>query len=400
MAFQDLLDIVQKNFNKKHPESDVEFRTADQEDPPTGLILDNPLLEFAFDRRFIAYGRFILVYGKKGCAKTSLFYDFAKFFQANKGDVVWIETEHAIDLDYAKKQGVDLTKIAVLHPDSMENGLELCEMFIRNLPKAYPEGNTPVLVCYDSIAGSTTEYELDQSHTINETQPGTHARLLGRFYRELEKPLANEKCIVLMLNQLKSKIGAFGFSEDSQDALIGGEAQFFHSSYHFKMAKLGEEVKQDDVNAAARKYMSRHKIQIKRNKLGREGKGQEIEFPLYIDGGIDWWTPLVVKLGKEYGSLVSKKGGYYNWVVPETHYIDNEGAAQIIDVEENYRDYELGSIIRNSTEAKELIRAAFKIPPLPPEKLVLEVEAAKKKKRGRPPKDAEEKTPPKNINLL
>ena len=401
MAIQDLLDIVGKQFAKKHPDSAVEFKTADKEEPPTGMLLDNPLLEFAFDRRFMAYGRFVLVYGKKGCAKTSLFYDFAKFFQANKGHVIWIETEHAIDLDYARKQGVDLSNMSIQHPETLEQGLEITEMLIRNLPKAFPDGDTPVLICYDSIAGSTVEYELDQSHTISDIQPGTHARLMGRFYRELVPILANEKCVVMMLNQLKGKIGGFGFSEDSQDALIGGEAQFFHSSYHFKMIKIGEDGETDgDVGTAVRKTMSKHKLQVKRNKLGREGKGQEIEFPLYEKGGIDWWTPLVVMLAKGYNSIVGKRGSYYVWNTPDTHYTDKDGVVQVIDTEQTYRDFELGGIIRSSPEAKEFIRTAFGIPQLPPPKVVEEVEEAKKKKRGRPAKEVDEKQPVKNINLV
>ncbi len=382
MAFKDLLDLTKKQFLKKNPDADVEFRAASEEPAPTGLIVDNPLFEYLLDRRFLAYGRFVLVYGKKGSSKTSLFLDLAKLYQRVGGDVIWIETEHAIDLDYVKKQGVDLSKIAVIHPDSLEQGLGIAETIIRNMPKAYPDGDTPVLIAFDSIAGAAVEYELDQSNTISDIQPGIHARLLSRFFRELEKPLANEKAVFLMLNQLKSKIGGMGYGEDAHDALIGGEAQFFHSSIHLKMAKIQEMTAPGGEDGATRKIGSVHKLQCKRNKLGREGKHQEVEIDLYIDGGIDWWSPLVRKLAKEYTSLVTRAGAYYKWNIPNTSYIDPETKKlAVIDTEKSFREAELAMVIRASTAAKDEIRKVFGIPALPAAKEVEEIESTRKKKR-------------------
>lgn len=400
MAFKDLLELTQKQFLKKNPEADISFKVASQEPPPTGIIVDNPLFEYLLDRRFLAYGRFVLVYGKKGSMKTTLFYDLAKLFQRSGGDVVWIETEHAIDLDYAKKQGVDLTRVAVLHPDSLEQGLSLAEMTIRNMPKAYPDGDTPVLVCFDSIAGATPEYEIDQSHSFTDMQPGIHARLMSRFCREMEKPLANEKCVFLMLNQLKSKIGGFGYGEDSQDALIGGEAQFFHSSLHLKMIKTAELTAPAGEDGAVRKIGSVHKIQCKRNKLGREGKNQEVEIDLYIEGGIDWWSPLIRKVSKEYPSLISRSGGYYYWKVENTMYTDPATKTEApIDLEQSFRESELAGIVMNSTQAKELIRKAFGVQDLPEAKEVAEIEATRKKKR-KAPKGEEPTSTTKTVALV
>ena len=385
MALQDLIALTKKRFEKKKPDADLEFALASEAKPVTGLTVGNPLLEFILDRRFLPYGRFYLAYGKKGSSKTSLFYELAKTFQKNGGDVIWLETENAADLEYAAKQGVDLERMVVMHPNSLEEALLLAEEFIRNMPKAYPDGNTPVLICLDSIAGSATEYELDQSHTIQDTMPGTHARLLSRWYREMEKPLANEKCVFLVLNQLKVKIGAMGYGEDAQDSMIGGEAPLFSSTYQWKMKKK-EELVAEDVNGAKRKVGSRHIIQCKRNKLGREGKGQEIEVDLYIDGGMDWWSPLVRKLGNEYSSLVKKSGAYYYWVPEGTKYVkteNGESVEEVIDTEQAFREPELAVILASSPEAQELIRNAFGIPALPSEEEVEEVEKERKQKRSK-----------------
>jgi RecA/RadA recombinase len=393
MGLQDLLQLTQKQFKKKKPDSDLEFKLAKDEKPPTGFIVNNPLFEYILDRRFLPYGRFYLVYGKKGSSKTSLFFELAKQFQRNGGDVIWLETENAADLDYAVKQGVDVNRLIIQHPATIEEALTLAEMYVKNMPKAYPDGQTPVLICLDSIAGSTTEYELDSSHSITDMMPGIHARLLSRFYREMEKPLASEKCVFLVLNQLKEKIGAMGFGEDVSDSMMGGNAPLFSSTYQFKM-KLREQLTAPDEHGAKRKIGSRHIIECKRNKLGREGKGQDIEVDLYIDGGMDWWAPLVRKLGANYPSIVYKSGGWYTWKIPNTKFIDPlTSEEKDIDIEQTYREEELALIISRSIGAQEEIRKAFGIPDLPPEdevKAVEEERLTKRKKKKALTEDGDE----------
>ena len=108
-------------------------------------------------------------------------------FQRNNGKVVWIETEHAIDLDYAKLQGVDLESVVLCHPTTLEEALNMAEGWIRSLKDVDPDGQMPVLICLDSIAGSVTEYESEEDNNITNVTPGAHARVLSRFYRELER---------------------------------------------------------------------------------------------------------------------------------------------------------------------------------------------------------------------
>ena len=387
--FSKLRERVKTQFQKKFKDSETPFRRASEEKPPTGLIIDNPLLEYILDRRFLAYGRFFLVYGKKGSCKTSLFYDLCKTFQKNNGKVVWLETENAIDLDYAKMQGVDLDAVELIHPQTLEEALNIAELCIRNLKEIDPEGQMPVLICLDSIAGSVTEYEQDESNNITNTTPGAHARLLSRFYREMEHPLANERCIFLALNQQKAKIGGFSWSPDGQVSLIGGEAPLFSSTCQWAMAKTGE-IKYKDKHGAERKYGSTHEIKCMRNKLGREGPTQKIEFDLYINGGIDWYTPLVRKLGEEYKDMV----GYDSaasvwWKIEGLTYISADGTEQPIPVghkvdgkKVNYmKETDLAKIIASSEGAKELIRQAFGIPNLPSSEEVLEVEKERLSKR-------------------
>lgn len=394
MAINDLLALITKDFKKKYKEDGPAIRIADDVPPVTGLIVDNPLLEFILDRRFLAYGRCYLTYGKKGCSKTSLFFYLAKLFQENGGDVVWVETERAADLDYARKQGVDTSRLIIPETNSLQEALTTVEMVIKNLPKAYPDGNTPVLICLDSIAGGITEYELGDGVGVGEVKVGEHARLMSSFYRRICTPLSYEKAIFLGLNQLKDVIAKMSFGPDPGEALIGGDAQKFHSTYQWKMARTADMVLSQE-NGSERKVGSKHSITGKRNKLGREGNSQQIEYDLYINGGIDWYSPLVRFIGKSYKTPITKSGGWYTWDIPNVSYFvtdekgriakneDGSFKTLIIDVAQKFREHELGVVIANSPQAKDIIRTEFGIPDLPSEEIIKEIETENKKKRAR-----------------
>ena len=383
MGIEDLLKLTQKQFQKKFKDSETEFQMAADAKPPTGIIVDNPMLEYVLDRRFLAFGRCVLVYGKKGCSKTSLFFDFAKLFQRNGGDVVWLETEHAADLDYARKQGVNLDKMVLQQPATLQETLSLAKAYITNMPEAYPDGNTPLLICIDSIAGCTHDWEVEESQGFGLTKVGEHARICSHFYRDIIGPLSHEKCVLLVLNQLKDKIGVPSWGPEAPEALIGGEAQRFHSTYQFKMQYI-KPIMQTDDTGAERKFGSKHRILCTRNKLGREGANQEAHFDLYITGGIDWWTSLVRMVADNYSHLIGGAStGWYTWKTPDTKYIDKDGTEKVIDITKKYRDQELAQIIYGSVPAKELIRQNFKIPDLPPTEVVKAIEEENKMKRGK-----------------
>ena len=403
MSLEALLAAVQKKFKKKYTDAEVSFELATEEKPVTGVLVHNPQLEFILDRQFISYGRFYLFYGKKGSSKTSLFYEFAKIVQAQGGDVIWLETENAADLDYAVAQGVDPTKMVIQHPQSLEQALTLAEYYIRAMPDVYPDAKKPLLICLDSIAGATTEYELDDTHTVQDTKLGEHARLLSRFYRELEGPLAREKCIFITTNQLKEKIGMTGWGEDSNDAMIGGHAPTFHSTYQYKIVRTKDLIA-PDAHGAERKIGSRHLVTCKRNKLGREGKSQSSEFDLFINGGIDWFGPLVRRLGEHYNDLVKHVGaGWFEWVTPGVKYthIEKDATGSIvlqeerdIPVEDGMREAKLAEAIKNSPQAQELIRKAFGIRDLPSPELMAAIDAErldKRKKKKKRLDDEEDK---------
>jgi len=389
--FKKYLETIKTSFNKKFDEK-MDLNPVSKEPPATGIVLDNPLLEYAFDRRFMAYGRCYLIYGKKGCSKTTLLFDLAKIFQKAGGMMFWIETESAPDFDYMRKQGVDDERVHYHNPRTLEQALTLCKNIIMNVPKFDPEQTTPIMVALDSIAGTCTEYERDKD-MVGETKVGEHAKLMANFYRNVIPYLETEKVIFVATNQLREQIGGMqGFGTEKPEALIGGEAQRFNSTYQFKVARI-KDVTSPDSNGVQRKSGSIHTLTVKRNKLGREGNSQKIEFDIHIEGGIDWYSPLVrATLAPNYPHIVgSHAGGYYSWKTEGTEYIDPEtGAVGVIQTKhvvggeekiKKYREGELGFLIQNSPQAKEICRQAFGLPDMPSEAARREIEQTNKKKR-------------------
>jgi recombination protein RecA len=386
MDLEGYLSSIKKSFGKtfKSENVNLELNTVAKELPPTGIVLDNPLLEYAFDRRFMAYGRCYLLYGKKGCAKTTFLFELAKLFQRNGGKMLWVETENAPDFDYMRRQGVDDTGVIYHNPKSLEEALTLCKIAIQSYSK-HSDGKTPIMIALDSIAGASTNYERDQD-VIGQTKVGEHAKLMSAFYRHIIPYLECENMIFVATNQLKEQIGGMtGFGTEKPEALIGGEAQRFNSTYQFKVARIKDLLVEDHMGVK-RKAGSTHSLVVKRNKLGREGNSQTIQFDNYIEGGIDSASPLVRKLGEEYPSLVAKNGGWYTWKPKGTRYdIKTEQMTEAgeISVDKKFRESELGFVLMHSHEAKEMVRQAFSIPDMPPPEIEQEIEKVNKTKRKR-----------------
>ena len=387
MDISGYLNAIKKDFSKTFKkEVPITLNTVDKELPPTGIVLDNPLMEYVFDRRFMAYGRCYLLYGKKGCSKTTLLFDLAKVFQKAGGIFIWVETENAPDFRYMELQGVDPTRVIYQNPKSIEQALELCKSSIMNFSK-YSDGKTPVLLALDSLAGGATDYERDQD-VIGQSKPGEHAKLMAAFYRQIIPYLECENMVFVATNQLREQIGGMqGFGAEKPEALLGGEAQRFNSTYQLKVARIRDNLSEDHMGVK-RKSGSTHTLTVKRNKLGREGNSQKVEFDVHINGGIDWYSPLVRMLGEDYPPLVGKTGGWYTWKVPGVEYtlnVDGEDIKGVIDTEKKFREQDLALLLRNSTQAREEIRKAFGIPDMPPpevEKEIAEMNKVRRKKKS------------------
>jgi hypothetical protein len=255
-------------------------------------------------------------------------------------------------------------------------------MIIENYAK-HSDGKTPVLIALDSIAGGATDYERDQD-VIGQAKPGEHAKLMAAFYRHIIPYLECENMVFVATNQLRDQIGGMqGFGTEKPEALLGGEAQRFNSTYQFKVARIKDNLEEDHMGVK-RKAGSTHTLTVKRNKLGREGNSQKIEFDVHINGGIDWYSPLVRMLGETYPAIVGKTGGWYTWKIPGMEFtIDVEGQETkgMIDTEKKFREQDLAFLIKHSHAAKEKIREAFGIPDMPTQEIQQEIAETNKTRR-------------------
>jgi recombination protein RecA len=388
MDITKFLGDVKKRYGKtfKDEEYQLDLITADKELPPTGIVVDNPLFEYVLDRRFMAYGRCYLTYGRKGCSKTSLLFDMAKTFQKAGGYWMWVETEHAADMRYMGLQGVDPKRTIRHSTQSLEEALTLCKDTIETYAKQ-SDGTVPLLVALDSIAGAPTDYERDQE-VVGDTRVGQHAKLMSAFYRAIVPYLESDTICFVATNQLKDKIGRAGPGGPGE-ALIGGDAQLFSSTYQWRVARV-KDLTTKDAHGVERKSGSRHALTVKRNKLGREGNSQSIEYDLHINGGIDWYSSLVDKLADEYPALVKPLPSGYYWWRGETAKVYEPGSTEELLLEKErlkddgkpkgLRASDLGYLICNAPDAKEQIRDVFGIPDMPtPEESVKIIKAAKAK---------------------
>ena len=192
--------------------------------------------------------------------------------------------------------------------------------------------------------------------------------------------------VFVATNQLKEQIGGMvGFGTEKPEALIGGEAQRFNSTYQFKMART-QDILAEDHMGVKRKAGSVHKLTVKRNKLGREGNSQHIELDCYIDGGVDSFSPLVRRLGADYPQIVRKAGAWYYWEADTVYfnYVDEKTGEKIegeLRNKDNYREEDLARNLQGSPDGQEIVRHAFGIPDMPTLEAEEEIAKVNKSKR-------------------
>jgi len=363
MVNKELLSKIKVDFGKKfknRASGSLELNTAADTDPVTGLVVDNPLLEFLLDRMFIAYGRAYLLFGKKSCGKTSFLFELAKHFIAAKGVFFWIETERAADLDYMRRQGVNEDQCIFEQPNNLEEAVTLIRTIIR-AKASITDDDTPIMIGLDSIAGNPTEYEQEQD-VVGDTKPGEHAKTLSTFYRNIIPLLETCPMILVCTNHLKSKIGGTGYGDNK--AMIGGEAPLFNSTYQLEFVRTGDMKAIDPLSGVERKIGSEHQITVTRNKLGREGTSQRITVYLRIDGGIDWPLSLLKTLtGDNWkkAGLLDRRGAKYYSPKPYKYKL-KDGTEGVLSVEDGFSAVELMEYLWYAPEFKQDCRASFGIP--------------------------------------
>jgi len=245
-------------------------------------------LDIALGIGGIPRGRIIEIYGPESSGKTTLTLHLAAEAQKLGGTVVFIDAEHALDLTYARRLGVNTGKLLVSQPDSGEQALDITETLVRS--------NSVDLVVIDSVAALVPQAELDGD--MGDSLPGLQARLMSQALRKLTAAVAKSNTSVVFVNQIRMKIGVmFG----SPETTTGGNALKFYSSVRMDIRRIGAIKEKDEFIG------NRTKVKIVKNKVAPPFR--EAEFDILYNEGISI-TGELVDLGVKLG-IIDKAGAWY-----------------------------------------------------------------------------------------
>lgn len=235
-------------------------------------------------------GRVCEIYGPESSGKTTLALHLAAETQKKGGTVVFIDAEHALDVGYAKKLGVDTSKLLVAQPDCGEQAFEICESLVNS--------GSVDLVIIDSVAALTPRAEIDGE--IGDQQVGLQARLMSKALRKLTGICSKSNTLLLFINQIRMKIGVmFG----SPETTSGGNALKFYASVRLDIRRISTIKDQNDALG------NRVKVKVVKNKVAPPFR--EVEFDVIFNEGISQIGE-IIDLGVDRG-IVDKAGAWYSF---------------------------------------------------------------------------------------
>jgi recombination protein RecA len=252
---------------------------------PTGAIN----LDAAIGIGGVPRGRVTEIYGPESSGKTTLCLHVVANAQRNGGVAAFIDAEHALDIEYARKLGVDVENLLVSQPDTGEQALEICEILVRS-------GAIDVVVI-DSVAALVPKAEIEGD--MGDAHVGLQARLMSQALRKLTGAIARS-APVIFTNQLRQKIGVmFGNPETT----TGGKALKFYASLRLDIRRIGPVKDKEEVVG------SQVRVKVVKNKVAPPFK--QAEFDIMYAEGISH-TSLLVDIGSESG-IIEKSGAWYSY---------------------------------------------------------------------------------------
>jgi recombination protein RecA len=284
-ALSQALSGIEKQFGK----GSIMRLGDDSEVPPVAVVSTGSIgLDLALGVGGLPRGRVVEIYGPESSGKTTLALHVIAEVQRLGGVAAFIDAEHALDVSYARRLGVNLADLLVSQPDTGEQALEIAEQLVRS--------GACDLVVVDSVAALVPRAEIEGE--MGDAHMGVQARLMSQALRKLTAVVSRNQSIVVFINQIRMKIGVvFGNPETT----TGGHALKFYSSVRLDIRRTGQ-VKDGEVVVG-----SRTRVKVVKNKVAPPFR--EAEFDIRYGSGVDRYAE-AIELASERG-IVEKSGAHF-----------------------------------------------------------------------------------------